>query len=410
MSDPLVPNFKKGVGRLATDRFDFEDHVEGKRFRHKANQIDLFPTVVVATVPQTNVQGAIAALAAAVGTPVVPDATTSAKGIVQLAGDIGGTAINVIVTRIQAKPISTVVPNTNDVLTWNGSTWTPAPIVSSFIPNNDLSGSNVSQNVIGLTGTGTSPNATVSAKCDIINFAASTIPFIEQARASAGDGGNFTIQAQGGNFADSGHGGSLILHGGGDGFESHVNGGVAMLLGDGTYMVESVGVDNSGSGSKVLSLLANSAITSTQMPANTGSRVIYISDTGIPPGSGIPVGGTILFSAGGKLSIKQGDGAQFVISPNYLPTRTITGNYAMTVTDVVILVDTSSLSISVTLPVPESGRRVVVKDSKGFAATRNISILRFGVEKIEGLAATKLITANWGSVTLDSDGTDWFIV
>lgn len=45
------PNFKKGVGRLAVDRYDFEDHLQGKNpdagsafvtsFRHKASQVDV---------------------------------------------------------------------------------------------------------------------------------------------------------------------------------------------------------------------------------------------------------------------------------------------------------------------------------------------------------------------------------
>ena len=29
MSDPLEPNFTSGVGRLATDRFTFQNHVDG---------------------------------------------------------------------------------------------------------------------------------------------------------------------------------------------------------------------------------------------------------------------------------------------------------------------------------------------------------------------------------------------
>lgn len=413
MSDPLVPNFKPGVGRLATDRFDFEDHIEGKRFRHKADQIDLIPTIVIGPVgdpASTNVQSAIAKLATLIAPPVIPDATTTSKGIVKLAGDIGGTANAVTVTRIQGKPISTVPPAAGQVLTWNGSNWTPQPIVSSFSPGNDLTGSSISQSVIGLTGTGSSPNATVTAKNDIIQFVASAVPFINQVTATSGDGVDFTIQAQNGNPGDAGNGGSVVIQGGENGFEGSEHGGVALVLGTGTYMVETVGVNNSGSGSKVLALLNDNPISTSELPSNTGSRIIYIADTGLPPSSGSPVNGTILYSQSGRLYIKEADGAKFVISPNYLPTVSVAANYVMGVTDVVVLVDTSSLSISVTLPAPESGRRVVVKDSKGFAATRNISVLRFGGEKIEGLNATKLIAANWGSLTLVSDGTDWFAI
>lgn len=47
-----IPPFKKGVGRLATDRYDFEDHLEGinpagfTNFRHTADQIDMNPAVI----------------------------------------------------------------------------------------------------------------------------------------------------------------------------------------------------------------------------------------------------------------------------------------------------------------------------------------------------------------------------
>jgi hypothetical protein len=56
--------FKRGTGRLATDRFDFEDHIDGARFRHTADQIDLSPAVNVVGTDYSNVSGVINALAA----------------------------------------------------------------------------------------------------------------------------------------------------------------------------------------------------------------------------------------------------------------------------------------------------------------------------------------------------------
>lgn len=41
MANPINPNFKPGVGRLATDRYDFEKHITGNDFRHNATQIDI---------------------------------------------------------------------------------------------------------------------------------------------------------------------------------------------------------------------------------------------------------------------------------------------------------------------------------------------------------------------------------
>lgn len=413
MSDPLVPNFKPGVGRLATDRYDFEAHIEGKAFRHQANQIDLFPTLVIGGNTKTNVQDALAALAGLIAPPVIPDATASVKGILRLAGDLGGpggTALTPKVSGLQGFPVANTAPTTNYVLTWTGSAWSPQPIISSFVAGNDLAGSNTSQSVIGLTGTGSPPNATVSAKCDIITFIATATPQINQLMSLSGDGVNILVHAQQANTGTGGNGGVIILEGGGGGgFEGNLYGGVILELGDTTYMVEATHIGNSASGSRVLSLVGNTQLTSVQMPTNTGNRVIFIGNAQSNP-SASPSGGSILFSSGNRLFIQQGDGAQFIISPNYLPTRTATSSTPMTVSDVVMLVDTSTLSISITLPLPELGRRVVVKDSKGFAATRNISVLQNGAEKIEGLATTKLIAANWGSLTLVSDGTDWFAI
>src|SRR5579885_178284 len=120
MSDPLVPNYKKEVGRLATDRFDFEDHIEGKRFRHNADAIDVIPPLTVGVTTTHNVLEALEALRDAAEPPVISDATTASKGIIQLAGDIAGVATNILVTRIQGKPISSLTPSDGDVLTWDG--------------------------------------------------------------------------------------------------------------------------------------------------------------------------------------------------------------------------------------------------------------------------------------------------
>ena len=115
MADPVVPNFVSGIGRLATDRFTYEKHINGTDDRHQAGQIDLFPTIVIGTT-KTNVQDAITAISSIIGTPP-PDASTTVKGIVKLAGDIAGTALSVTVTKIQGKPVSTSTPTSGDVLT-----------------------------------------------------------------------------------------------------------------------------------------------------------------------------------------------------------------------------------------------------------------------------------------------------
>lgn len=128
---PLVPNFKPGIGRLVTDRFDFQSHVDGTNFRHTAGQIDLSPHITIGSTSIGDVQTAIAALAGTIIVPSVPDATTSSKGIIQLSGDISGTATNISVVAMRGTPIGTLTPTDKDVLFWDGSAskWTNGPIV-----------------------------------------------------------------------------------------------------------------------------------------------------------------------------------------------------------------------------------------------------------------------------------------
>lgn len=156
MSDPSNPNYKAGVGRLVTDRFDFQKHIDGYiTLRHKAGAITVSPAV---TVPgygaQTDVQSALEKLALVVSPPdvIVNDATLFAKGIVQLAGDIGGTATNVKVTKIQGFSVLSTPPTSNQVLMWNGVAWAPSTPTSTFIAAGDLGGTNTSQTVVGIRG------------------------------------------------------------------------------------------------------------------------------------------------------------------------------------------------------------------------------------------------------------------
>ncbi|MDT8888244.1 hypothetical protein [Aquirufa regiilacus] len=69
------------------------------------------------------VQGAIASA-------TVNDATANSKGIIQLAGDLAGSASSPSVSKIQGITVSGIVPSNGQVLTYNGSIWVPTnPLV-----------------------------------------------------------------------------------------------------------------------------------------------------------------------------------------------------------------------------------------------------------------------------------------
>jgi len=64
---------------------------------------------------------------------------------------------------------------------------------------------------------------------------------------------------------------------------------------------------------------------------------------------------------------------------------------------------------TITLPAPTVGRTLIIKDGYGTAATYNITVARYGSENIDGYASNYTISANYGSLELISDGTNWFI-
>lgn len=92
-------------------------------------------------------------------------------------------------------------------------------------------------------------------------------------------------------------------------------------------------------------------------------------------------------------------------------TRTITSNLTIdtTTTDYYILCNNSG-AINVTLPTPTNGRELIIKDIAGTANTNNITLVRHGSEKIEGIAASRVLQVNFGSWVIVSDGTNWWIL
>ena len=89
-------------------------------------------------------------------------------------------------------------------------------------------------------------------------------------------------------------------------------------------------------------------------------------------------------------------------------TKTVTGNYTIVDSDCVILADTTSGALTVTLQ-PASGldgRTIFIKKIAGI---NNITIDGNAAETIDG-AATNILATLWTSVTLVCDGSNWFII
>jgi len=85
--------------------------------------------------------------------------------------------------------------------------------------------------------------------------------------------------------------------------------------------------------------------------------------------------------------------------------NSISTNYSCSAGDTTIIVDTTSTTVQVTLPVAntENGRIIIIKDSEGSASVNNITVEPQGSETIEG-ATSLLVQSDYGSVILASSG------
>ena len=72
--------------------------------------------------------------------------------------------------------------------------------------------------------------------------------------------------------------------------------------------------------------------------------------------------------------------------------------------------NSTSAAFNVQLPAPSTlkGQFVFLKDIAGLLSTNNVTLLQNASEKIENVAASYVLSANFGSWDLFSDGTNWF--
>jgi hypothetical protein len=184
---------------------------------------------------------------------------------------------------------------------WKGRNSTNTGDIALF----DWGNTTASTLTIGVAGTGLTMAASVTMQGSLnmpsggaITWA-STASAVINTTAKSGNGSNTTITAQGSNAAN-GNGGMLLLQGGAAN-GTGLKGGVQLCL-NGTTAVE-VEVAEVISGNAVVALVRGSALTSTQMPANTGNGVIYIANAGTAPTAN-PVSGGILYCEAGALKYR----------------------------------------------------------------------------------------------------------
>jgi len=89
-------------------------------------------------------------------------------------------------------------------------------------------------------------------------------------------------------------------------------------------------------------------------------------------------------------------------------TATKTANYTITTSDFQIFANPSG-AFNLTLPAPVNGMVYHIWDISGTMQTNNVTLVRNGSEKISGVAASRVLSTNWGHWMVVSDGVDWYL-
>ena len=136
-------------------------------------------------------------------------------------------------------------------------------------------------------------------------------PLINQEDKTTGNGETLTVAAQT-SLGGNGNGGTLALCGGSP-HGTGRKGGVQLSL-DETSAEPMVEVAEVATGRRAVVLGLGAAVTATELPANTGDRVIYVADYATAPTAN-PVSGQLVYSGGHAMSARSPNGVTSDISP-----------------------------------------------------------------------------------------------
>lgn len=86
-----------------------------------------------------------------------------------------------------------------------------------------------------------------------------------------------------------------------------------------------------------------------------------------------------------------------------------TTNFTITATGTVFLVDASSAAVTATLPAAATYPDRMITVKKVDSSTNSVTVDGNGSETIDG-STTQVITTQYVSITMISDGSEWFIL
>jgi len=342
-----------------------------------------------------------------------------------MGGDVSGTTAAATVIKLRgtslAASVGTVGASQDGyALTWDNGTssWIPSPVASGVTFAGDLSGNETSQTVEKVKGT------TITTAGGALNTGA----VLRVTGAASADWGALDLadtDAVTGVLPKTNQAAQDM---GGD-----VSGTTAASTVDklkGTNLGASVGTVAAAQDGYVLTW-DNGTSTWIPLPGSGGIDTVGAIDTN-SNANGLYISGTTISTQSASASVP---GMVNTTTQSFAGNKTFTGSITagssttnntltggcitstfnlssnLTLGDgyYLILVDTSAAR-AITLPSPVNGRTFIIKDKTGTAETYNITLTRNGAESIEGVAANRTLSTNWGCWKVVSDGTNWFII
>lgn len=285
---------------------------------------------------------------------------------------------------------------------WNGTRW--------------LSFNNLVFSTTGVDAVLTSPNGNFTLAAGANNIVTTCATFAgtySAGMAVTATGGSIILQAVGGGVAQL-TGESTLLRGLTTTATVQAQTNLILTASTGTFALQSIGSTGSVTAQGGLTLSTGAGTLAVSGPTTTITATTALRfNAGVsmtwPAADG--ASGTVLTTNGAGIlsfqAVAAGAAAYSVLAISANPNPSAATLQANQIT---YACTSTGGAFSVTLPaaIPVSGTRVVVKDVAGSAGTNNITIAGNG-NNIDG-AASQIIATNYGSFTLQSNGTTWMII
>ncbi len=97
-------------------------------------------------------------------------------------------------------------------------------------------------------------------------------------------------------------------------------------------------------------------------------------------------------------------------APSFMQQVSVASSPYTVVSGKTLLVDSTSLAITIQLPTPVQNFWFIVKDVGFNAFTNNITVARAASEKIDGVTSNFVISNSGAAWIFTSNGTDWFSI